>query len=275
VSDFPLGQPIRLGFTTFSDPDGTVPADPSEVVYTIHLPDGTVESYTWADDEITRAGLGDFYLDYVPATAGHYELRQVATGLVETTRTDAFDVLESFSQVISVDDIRRAALNKTLPNDDREIQRMLTAALAEYEEHVGPLTSGSLVRYYGGAFPRNITDVVVTDADGNEVTFGSSNYIASPYLYWNEPLRIMGHGLSGLTPELFITYTAGSLPANHRELIIADVAGYFESTQRSDGAGQAGFPGEGGFEAAYAATPQVLFPRIRALGKSVARSAIA
>jgi hypothetical protein len=59
------------------------------------------------------------------------------------------------------------------------------------------------------------------------------------------------------------------LPANHKEAIAADVAGYFEVTQRSSGAGQADFPGEGGYEAAYGTTPQVLFPRIRALAAPV------
>jgi hypothetical protein len=64
-----------------------------------------------------------------------------------------------------------------------------------------------------------------------------------------------------------ITYAAPALPANHREVIIADVAGYFAATQRG-GAGRPSFTGEAGYEEAYASTPQVLFPRIRALAAS-------
>jgi hypothetical protein len=266
---FDIGDEVLLTWP-LTDTDGT-PQDATTVVLTVTAPDGTASTPT-----VAHPSTGTYTATVTPDSAGMWGFRWQATGSGIAAEDGAFLVRRQASNVVPLQMVKDR-LNKTLTSvpGDNEIQDMIDAAIAEYEEHVGPVTSGSLVPYYGGAFPRNVTDVVVTDADGNVVTFGSSNYIASPYLYWNEPLRIMGHGLSGLTPELFITYTAGSLPANHRELIIADVAGYFESTQRSDGAGQAGFPGEGGFEAAYAATPQVLFPRIRALGKSVARSAIA
>ncbi len=66
------------------------------------------------------------------------------------------------------------------------------------------------------------------------------------------------------TRNVVLTVTVGSLPANHREAIIADVAGYFAATQRGNGAGARP---DTGYDSAYVdrSTPVVLFPRIRAL----------
>lgn len=262
MSDFPLGQPIRLGFLTYSDPENTTLADPSTVTFTIHTPDGTVQTYTLAGGDVVRSSVGDFHLDYTPALAGHYELRQVGTGAVETVRTDAFEVLASFTQVISVTDIRSSALKKRLPNDDGTIQRMLDAALAEYETFVGPLP-GSVTEFHDGGRDSIILASPMATITAAAYTDGTSITVSD--LTARNGIVRWGYGTAGRfsygTQNVEITYTAGSLPANHREAIIADVAGYFAATQR------AGEPrvDENGYAAGFFNAPTNLFPRIRAL----------
>lgn len=153
-------------------------------------------------------------------------------------------------------------LNKTTNVDDAELHSMLEAAEAEYAELVGPI--GTVSRpYYGGLFPRYSSGVVVTDANGNDVTATYSNQ-GSPNLYWNTWTGAMGHGL--VTTPLTISYTA-TLPAHHREAILADVANYFAVTQRGSSPGALPVDLEGGTD--DRTTPLVLFPRIRALARSL------
>lgn len=162
-------------------------------------------------------------------------------------------------------------LNKT-SDLDGEVQDMLDAAEAEYAEFVGPLSGTVTETLSGGGTSlilshRNVASVdEIAYTDGTSIDPDDLDLQAGTgILYWR--YGTAGYYTAG-TRNITVTYTVGNLPANHREVVIADVAGYFESTQRSTGAGQADFPGEGGFEGAYIGTPQVLFPRIRQLAKS-------
>lgn len=164
----------------------------------------------------------------------------------------------------------KTALDKTLTVDDSEIQRMIDAAEAEYAEWVGPVEGTVTEKFNGGRTRLILRSRLVTEiteaaySDGTEIDVADLDLdTATGIVHW-------GYDTAGLftsgTRNVSITYTVADLPLNHREAIVADVAGYFAATQR----GPVG-PDDDGYASAYAATPTVLFPRIRALaGPSIA-----
>lgn len=262
-----IGQTVRLTFRTYSDPAATTPADPTAITATAQAPDGTQTAHIWPAGDITRTALGVFTLDLAPAAAGHYDVYWAATGAVTTADEQVFDVRAPRTSPISID-VVKARLNKTLTVDDDELEEMLAAAEAEYTEWIGPLTGTVTETFDGGG-----TTIVLRQAVSavTAASYSSGQALAFTDLIVANGIVRWKYGTVGrFTPgaRVSITYTVPAVPANHVETIIADVAGYFEATQRSTGAGQAGFPGEGEFESVYTATPQILFPRIRALAKS-------
>lgn len=160
----------------------------------------------------------------------------------------------------------RERLNKTTTADDVELGQMIDAAVAEYVELIGPLTGTVVEKASGGqtsiilSDPRATALTSVVYTDGTVVDVADLDLdTATGILHW-------GYNTAGSftygSRNVVVTYTV-SLPDNHREAIIADVAGYFAATQR--GAVTGALPT--GYEASYEdrSTPLVLFPRIRAL----------
>lgn len=162
-------------------------------------------------------------------------------------------------------------LNKTTTVDDTELQAMLDAAEAEYVELIGPLTGTVVEKASGGhaliilSDPRATALTSVVYDDGTVVDVADLDLDTSTgILHW-------GYNTAGSftygSRNVTVTYTV-SLPANHREAIIADVAGYFAATQRGSSSAGPRLPGEG-YGDAYEApgSPLTLFPRIRALAE--------
>ena len=158
----------------------------------------------------------------------------------------------------------RARLNKTLTVDDAEIGEMIDAAEAEYASLVGPIATKTL-RFDGGRasliLPVNAATVTaVSYADGTVVN------VADLALDTDTGLLHWGYGTAGYftagARNVSVTFTV-TVPANHKEAIIADVAGYFAATQR----GNSGALPTDGYSAAYESpgAPLTLFPRIQAL----------
>lgn len=169
--------------------------------------------------------------------------------------------------LVTLAEVRTAALNKTTAVDDVEIQRMIDAAEADYAEKVGPLTTQT-VRLDGGfstlILPRNAATVTaVSYGDGTAVTLTDLYFDAKSGLLHAGKVSRFTYG----TRNVLVTFTV-ALPAHHRETIIADVAGYFAATQRGNSGGAL----PGGYETAYEdrTTPVALFPRIKALAESYA-----
>lgn len=158
----------------------------------------------------------------------------------------------------------RTRLNKTTTVDDPEITEMIDAAEAEYAEQVAPIASRTL-RFQGGAqrlvLPLTATAVTaVAYTDGTAIAAGDMDFDAGTgILHWR-------YGTRGyFTSDVLVKFTV-SVPAHHREAILADIAGYFAATQRGNSGGALPPGYEGGFE--DRTTPIVLFPRIRALASA-------
>lgn len=161
------------------------------------------------------------------------------------------------------DELRK---NGTLTVDDTKIQRFIDAAEAEYSEWVGPL-AGSVTETFDGGGTTLVLRQPVSAISA--AAYDSGSTLTYTDLTVSNGIVRWGYGTAGqftAGTRVAITYTVPSLPANHREVIIEDVAGYFAVTQRGPAGPALG--GQDEYEAAYASNPQVLFPRIRALAKS-------
>jgi hypothetical protein len=203
------------------------------------------------------------------ASAGDYPVIVVweATGTgptvtdtTDTVRVEAFG--GSTDPVVSVA-LVKLRLNKTLSVDDTEILDMIAAASAEYAEWVGPLNGTVTETHHGGGTSlilRNSNPATIVTAvysDGTTIDVADLDLDTSTgIVYWG--YNTAGYFTRGLR-NVTVTYTVGAVPANHREAIAADIAGYFAATQRE------GIPGDEGYQDSWAANPLVLFPRIRSL----------
>ena len=157
-------------------------------------------------------------------------------------------------------------LNKTTIEDDVEIQEMIDAAEAEYARLIGPLTGSVTEKHHGGGSsvilgsPHATALTAAAYSDGTAIALTDLDLDATTgIVYWGyNTAGSFAYGSRNVT----ITYTV-ALPVNHREAIIADVAGYFAATQRGSAPGAL----PTGYESSYEdrSTPLTLFPRIKAL----------
>jgi hypothetical protein len=187
--------------------------------------------------------------------------------------------------VVALSDVK-LRLNKALSVDDTEIQTMIDSAEALYARRIGPI-SGSVVEVRNGG-----SSVIMLDHPPVASIVSVTEYMGTvAYALTSQPpgstLNMYGYSLDDPTSgrlvrrssagmpmpflggqaSVVISYTTATLPADHREIIVADVAGYFEVTQRSGGSLQGSFPGASEYEAGYTGTPAILFPRIEALAE--------
>lgn len=167
---------------------------------------------------------------------------------------------------VSPDEVK-LRLGKTTSDDDGEIEDMIAAAEAEYAELIGPIGE-TTARFHGGQksiiLPAGVTAVTAAAYDdGTTIDLDDLDLdTRTGILHWG--YNTAGRFTYG-SRNVTLTYTV-ALPANHREAIIADVAGYFAATQRGNSSLAPRLPGEG-YAAVYEApgAPMTLFPRIRAL----------
>lgn len=162
---------------------------------------------------------------------------------------------------VSVTDVR-PRLNKTSTVDDDEIQRMIDAAEAEFEDLIGPLSVSTYTEEFSGpvALLRRPVVAVLSVTDSAVVLDVASYALRAA----SGVLMLPSYG-----GPFAVTYTAGwtVLPANYEEAIIADVAGYFSRTQRGGSVNRPAFPGDDFAEApaGFDAGPVSMWPRIAAL----------
>jgi hypothetical protein len=245
---FDIGDVVTLDFT---DSVNGVLTDPTALTLTITLPDGTTSPVT-----PSHTSTGVYAGTYVPTMNGLHSYVWQATGVGQSTERGEFWV----GTGISVADVK-LRLNKTLSVDDSEITSMLDAAFAEYAEHVGPMPGPVTETLSGGG-----TTLILRSPNVTAITtaaYSDGTTITVDDLVVDNGIVSWGYGTAGYFTRgirnVTVTYTVGALPANHREAIIADVAGYFDLTQ----SGPAG--PDDGYSIAQRGAPLILFPRIRAL----------
>jgi hypothetical protein len=223
------------------------------IAVTVTAPDGTV-----SHPSATHNSPGSYTATFAVDQAGTWQYVFTASGAA--TDVERGNVQVYAAGLIQIADVR-ARLNKSLTVDDDEIRDMIRAAEAEYAEWVAPI--GSVTETFSGGTDRLVLRAPsVTEI--TEAAYTDGTTIDVDDLLVDNGIVSWGYGTAGYftwgTRNVTLTYTAADIPAHHRETIIADVAGYFEATQR----GPLG-PDDTGYANAYTATPTVLFPRIRAL----------
>lgn len=231
------------------------------VTLTVTLPDGTTTS-----PSVSSTGTGKYTASYLTTQNGRHTYRWSATGAATAADSGVFWVGAGVTVQMVKD-----RLDKTLTVDDAEIETMLDAALVEYETWVGPVAGTVVENHNGGGTslvlrsPQVSAITAATYSDGTTITLTDLDLdTATGIVHW-------GYGTAGYftggNRNVVLTYTVGAVPANHREAIAADVAGYFAATQQ----GPTGPEDDLGYTAAWRGAPAVMFPRIRALaGPSVA-----
>lgn len=175
------------------------------------------------------------------------------------------------SQPIPLSDLKdRLQIREDDTAHDETLAEFLAGALAEYESTVGPAQAQAFTRTVrNGIFPHypvaSVASAVYVGGDAVDLTDLDSEALAIGVLK-----DIYGRGYGAVT----VTYTAGGMPANHREAVLLDVEGLWRSSQRGGGSGGARSELLGGddiYERATYASPLTLYPRIRALaGPTVA-----
>jgi hypothetical protein len=256
VSVYDIGDVATLDFTVTLD--GAL-VDPTTVTLTVTDPDGTETTPT-----PTHVSTGTYTFPQPVTAAGTWTYQWATTGVGQTSESGDFEALTAELSGLLRDTKER--LNKTLAVDDEEIVKMLRSALVEYAEWVGPV--GDVTETFSGGTDRlvlrapKVAEITAAGyADGSVIDVADL-LVDNGIVYW-------GYGTAGFftwgTRNVTVSYTVGPLPLNHRETIVADVAGYFEATQGGTSSNAAAFPGEGFDEAPYRTSPMVLFPRIRAL----------
>lgn len=243
-----IGDVKTFDFTV--EVDGTPTNATVELVVT--LPDGTT-----VEPSVTNPATGVYAADYLTTQNGRHTYTWTASGAATATDSGAFWV----GAGVTVDMIK-LRLDKTLTVDDAEIEDMLDAALVEYGEYVGPVAGVVTETHNGGAMSLVLRHPHVSEITTAVYSDGTTIDVDDLDLDTTTGIVHWAYNTSGVFTRgirnVRLTYTVGPVPANHRETIAADVAGYFAATQR------AGLPGEG-YEAAQVAAPMVMFPRIRQL----------
>lgn len=130
VTTYDLGDTVALGIEV-RDGDGVL-ADATAVTCTFTLPDGTT-----ATGSVLHPSTGSYTVDYVPAQAGRYLVRWLATGAIVAALTDTFDVRAAADvPVVSLAEAKRH-LNITTTASDDELRRFLDVATDLCEKVAG------------------------------------------------------------------------------------------------------------------------------------------
>lgn len=77
MSSFDIGNIIRLS-VAFTD-TSNAPVDPGVIQLNVRTAGGPVETFTYADNQIMRDGVGRYHYDYTPAVPGLYYYRFVGS----------------------------------------------------------------------------------------------------------------------------------------------------------------------------------------------------
>lgn len=172
------------------------------------------------------------------------------------------------SSVVTVDQVKvRLKIPAATTTHDDKIQEFIDAAEAAYARMMGRPVSGSDTKRFDGGVDSILlppgADSVTAAAYTDGTTVDTADlYVDNGIVYW-------GYGTAGRwtrgTRNVELTYTVETMPADHREVILGDVAGYFAATQRMGDPRQ----DENGYVTGFYGTPSNPWPGIAKLAASL------
>lgn len=204
-----LGQPVPLTIN-IRDTAGAL-ADATTVTLTVTRPDGTPDAYTGA--QLLHPSIGVYGLDYVPATAGLYTVRWMATGTNASAPTpDSFYVaLSTAPPLVSLAEAREH-LGLTATTDDAQVAWFVQVASDAAETHTGLIWRRTAIQatFDGGGdhlqLRRPVLSVTSVVQDG--VTLPASSYVLDGRRGWL--YRYGSWAWSSLAPQnITVAYVAG------------------------------------------------------------------
>ena len=127
---YPVGQLVRLS-TAVTTTAGAA-ADPTALILTIAVPDGTTVTKHWPTPaEVTRDSAGAFRYDHTLTAAGHYRVTWTATGTNAGVRVEVLDAFDpaAYPRLVSLADAKTFC--QTIGTDgDALLDRMIGWASA-------------------------------------------------------------------------------------------------------------------------------------------------
>lgn len=78
---FDIGDVVRIQ-TAVTDSGGTL-VDPSEVLLYLHMPSGSVGTYTYSSGSVSRQSAGTYYYNGTATASGYWNTRWVGTGAAD------------------------------------------------------------------------------------------------------------------------------------------------------------------------------------------------
>ena len=81
ASAFDIGDVVRIQ-TVITDSAGTL-TDPSEVLLYLHMPSGSVGTYTYSAGSVQRQAAGSYYYNGTATSSGYWNVRWVGTGAAD------------------------------------------------------------------------------------------------------------------------------------------------------------------------------------------------
>lgn len=237
---YDLADTIPLGVRVYDETGA--PADPTTLVLTLGLPDGTTATPT-----ITHTSVGVFQVSYVPTMAGRHSVTWAATGANAAGHADAFYVSAAAPlYLVSLADAKEQ-LNITSTASDEELRVYLEATTGVIERELGqavirrPFTEEHTVR--GGMLVLTWTPTVALTAlalvDGT-FTWDVSTLHTSAAGIVTSPFGVAPYG------RVTSTYIAGpSVAAANHGLAARIILQHLWTTKR----GSAGSPRAGGLDA--------------------------
>jgi hypothetical protein len=229
---YDLGDTVPIGVAIRNAADALV--NPSTIVLTVTLPDGTTATPTPTNDS-----TGLYSSLYVPTQAGRHLVRWVTT-VPNTAHTDAFDVSPAAAPLIIGLSEAKAYLNirSTDTTQDDELRSMLEGVTATVEKIVGPVvrrqvTSTLYPTCYSSAMSLPYTNILTVDS---AALVSDASVVSVTGWHTDGGMLWLNYGSTFPYYPFTVTYTVGlpDLPANIRMGALEILKNAWTSQRSSD-----------------------------------------
>ena len=243
---YPLDQPIRLQFLTYSDEAQTTLADATSVTLYVTDPAGVETTPTPVHDS-----TGTYHYDLTPSLAGHYKVHWKATGAVATSSDEGFDVVPRYGQWICITDVDNDLNLTGTSGHSSELRGIIDAACTILENHPAYNVADNVKQtvreewYDAGStivlrgYPVSSIASVVGWNGGTSQTFTAAAWdsgLTPAYGYAFDASSGLLHLTGCYSGRVLVTYTTGvtTVPADIRLAALLLVEHLWE-TQRGTG----------------------------------------